>query len=290
MNPNDIMILLIYKKSAYQIYFIDNRNYFVKDRSVLIKKEIALLKKSHEVHENTLLTVEATLQKLNLVYEKCYRARGCSTKVFDLIITVGGDGTFLEAASRAENQPLLGVNSDPKRSLGKYCIAEACNFEDILKKVLEKKIKPKKINRLKGSINRKKSFCFVNDILICHKNHAAISRYALVIGREQEIQRSSGIWISTATGSTGAIRSAGGKVLRASLPHGQYRPRELHPWPIKNYRFKGHVLDFKERFRVISLMRKGVIYVDGSHVSYDFSFGKTIEVRLSTNPVKAFLK
>ena len=53
----------------------------------------------------------------------------------------------------------------------------------------------------------------LNDILICHHNPGAMSRYYLTVGRVREEQRSSGVWIATAAGSSGGLHSAGGKVL-----------------------------------------------------------------------------
>ncbi|CAG2117699.1 unnamed protein product, partial [Medioppia subpectinata] len=68
---------------------------------------------------------------------ECLTASGIETKVVnrteyndnnidwaDVIITSGGDGTFLMAASKVNNRnkPLIGVNSDPKRSVGHLCL------------------------------------------------------------------------------------------------------------------------------------------------------------------------
>jgi len=40
-----------------------------------------------------------------------------------LVITLGGDGTYLRTASMIHNPhvPLLGINTDPGRSLGVLC-------------------------------------------------------------------------------------------------------------------------------------------------------------------------
>lgn len=42
----------------------------------------------------------------------------------DVIITAGGDGTFLMAASKiySKNKPVIGINSDPSRSVGYLCL------------------------------------------------------------------------------------------------------------------------------------------------------------------------
>ncbi len=47
----------------------------------------------------------------------------------DLIITIGGDGTFLRTASHIynTNTPILGITSDPTRSVGALCSYEVNN-------------------------------------------------------------------------------------------------------------------------------------------------------------------
>jgi len=41
----------------------------------------------------------------------------------ELVLSLGGDGTFLKTASMIKNRqmPILGVNTDPKRSVGCLC-------------------------------------------------------------------------------------------------------------------------------------------------------------------------
>jgi NAD kinase len=52
-----------------------------------------------------------------------------------LVVTVGGDGTFLHSAHKIKNNKsyILGVNSKPTKSIGKLCsfnlIAEGCDDE-----------------------------------------------------------------------------------------------------------------------------------------------------------------
>lgn len=55
----------------------------------------------------------------------------------DVIITSGGDGTFLMAASKVNNRnkPVIGVNSDPTRSVGHLCLPKkySNNFTEALR-------------------------------------------------------------------------------------------------------------------------------------------------------------
>ena len=58
----------------------------------------------------------------------------------DVIFSVGGDGTFLLAASKIQDNtiPVIGFNSDPYRSEGYLCISKKYNFlvEDAINKIL----------------------------------------------------------------------------------------------------------------------------------------------------------
>lgn len=61
--------------------------------------------------------------KLNF---KCFRYDYTEAKVnwADVVVPVGGDGTFLLAASKVKNnqKPVIGFNSDPTRSEGHLCV------------------------------------------------------------------------------------------------------------------------------------------------------------------------
>lgn len=59
----------------------------------------------------------------------------------DIVITSGGDGTYLLAASKIRNstKPLIGVNSDPTRSVGHLCLPQkySNDFNAALNKILK---------------------------------------------------------------------------------------------------------------------------------------------------------
>ena len=57
----------------------------------------------------------------------------------------------------------------------------------------------------------------LNDILFANLYPAAVTRYKIKYNGRQEVHKSSGVWISTATGSTAAISAAGGKVYEAKV-------------------------------------------------------------------------
>jgi NAD+ kinase len=126
----------------------------------------------------------------------------------------------------------------------------------------------------------------LNDILICNKNPAAMSHYYLIIDGCREEQRSSGMWIATSAGSTGAIHSAGGKILPLTSDKFQYMPRELCGKIGKSCHFLGGVIPGTQILNLTSLMNAGMIYIDGAHVKIPFPFGTKISIAKSPYPLR----
>jgi len=286
MNQAFKNVLLVYKKSAYSIYFMERKIQLLKGQKSNVQKEIRRFKKAHDEHYATLAKVEHILSKHGIEYTKCSRGRKISYTKFDLIISLGGDGTFLEASRNIKDQVIIGVNSAPSFSVGKLCIGNSKNFEKIIQQIVRQKFTltrwPRLRLKLEGHV---RPVDCVNDILICHRNPAAVSRYYLKIGNLKEEQRDSGLWISTAAGSSGAIKSAGGKLFKSEEKKIQYMPRELYYGFSKKYRHKGGVLRAGERVAVTSLMRSGMIYIDGTHYELKFPFNHTLNVAFSPNPL-----
>ena len=280
-------VLVMYKKSAYRAYFLEPKSSLFRRQSQFDKRELKQFRASHDMHYRTLTSVLEYLREKKISFKACGRGRKVNFKPFDCVITVGGDGTFLEAARHVKHQMMLGINSDPQQSTGKFCFASSFNFRKHIDRLIKNNYKVKKYQRLKlRLVDLAKSVNVLNDILVCHENPAAMSRYYLTVGKMREEQRSSGLWIATAAGSSGAMRSAGGKVMKDDDKRIQYFPRELQYRKGSQYQLKGGIIDSKEEIKIQSLVRKGMIYVDGAHQKYPFNFCGTIRVSLSKEPLK----
>ncbi len=283
-------ILLLYKNSTYASYFLSDRPRSSKLQGLLNSQEVKRFRKTHENHFWTLAYVEAVLKHKKLKFTKFCRGSSINYERYDLIITVGGDGTFLEASRDLKDQVIWGINSDPSWSVGRFCSGNPKNFETMVDRVVQGKVPVRKINRLSLSFDDgTQSMDVLNDLLICHQNPGALSRYYLTVGGVKEEQKSSGVWISTAVGSSGGICSAGGKLLSQESNNFQYRPRELYRGRGRIYRLMGSILKPVQKVKLLSLMREGVVFVDGSHVCLPFSFGTGLHVERSKHPLKAVL-
>jgi NAD+ kinase len=282
-------VLVIRKKTFYEFCFLDRSHPKRSQQMSFSRQDLARFKKMHVAHQKTLKEVRRVLEKYFISYKISYRKTNIQYSSYDLVITVGGDGTFLQAARQLSKQKILGVNSDPKRSIGKFCIAQEKNFEEVFCSILSKKAKIKRLVRFSLITKKQKIKALVlNDILICDANPAAMCRYVLTIGKIMEDQRSSGIWVSTASGSTGAIRSSGGRMLKDTSINIQYRPRELYLQALHPNRLLGGILSLDKSVKIRSMMRKGVIYIDGAHFKIPFSYGDEVMIRRSSMPVETF--
>ena len=271
--------LIVYKKSAYEIYFLESKGlHFASARREM--------KRAHHEHLRTLARVKQVLREEKIKFSAYLRGKITDYRAYDFIISVGGDGTFLEAARHTKNQIILGVNSDPKRSVGRLCTVSRKNFKKALKHILDGKAKIKLLNRIRVIHPRlNKKINALNDVLICHQNPAAMSRYRLAIGGITEDQRGSGIWISTAAGSSGAIRAAGGKILPLESKAIQYIPRELFLGHGAKYRLKGGVVSSRKPVKAYSMMHNGAVYIDGANLSLPFRFTDRVELSISKAPL-----
>ena len=206
--------LVVYKKSYYEIYGYSQRQGRFAARQGHRQAIVEAMRRSHEENQRTLEAVQAAFVAVGMAYDCLYRGELGSVAGYDLLLSVGGDGTFLELARYALDTPVLGVNSDPERSTAFFCAANRSSIRSHLEALLVGKLHEVRLARMQVTINnRLLPHYALNDLLIAHANPAAMTSYTLGLGTISEPQRSSGLWIATAAGSTAAIRAAGGRVL-----------------------------------------------------------------------------
>jgi len=244
-------------------------------------------------HEKTLLEVERVLKKNQVDHRIVSRGNLKNVEGFDLLITVGGDGTFLDTSHYASKKHLLlGVNSHPKLSHGAFCLAQRKNFSALLGKLLRGRAPLLSLQRLQLRIGKRRlPILALNEVLFANRSPAGTSRYVLKVGAKKEVQKSSGVWISTAAGSTAACRSAGGRRLLKNSKQMQFIVREpFISHPRRRLRVVKGLIPPRGSVRFLSQMTKAAVFVDGAHIQYDVDFGEEVEIRSAGDPVKAVLK
>ena len=242
----------------------------------------------------------------------------------DLVITVGGDGTLLSTSCFLDSTiPILGINSDPtkpeekgvakskdeRRSRGALCATSANNVNTNLPRVVMGDMEPGIRTRIqcivKSTYTETRLPPALNDILVAHPSPAAVSRFrfslnALDSNYNPAFQHmehpepgnqifsyncwSSGIWVSTATGSTAAMAAAGGYKMDVHSRNLQYMVREHlleHETDEEGdmAEDKGHgELSPEQMLHLRWNSQFGKVFVDGQHNAFDLTLGDEINI------------
>lgn len=137
---------------------------------------------------------------------------------FDMLISVGGDGTFLKAATLVRNSgiPILGINAG---RLGFLATVQQDNIEVFLQLILEKKYNISKRTLLSltctPNIEAISELNFaMNEVTVSRKDTTSmITIETYLNGEYLNSYWADGLIISTPTGSTGYSMSCGGPIL-----------------------------------------------------------------------------
>lgn len=282
--------LVVYNKPLYQLHVLEQKDpHYI---GLLKKKHptTRLWRAVHAMHQETLEGVQRTLELLGIETDTIFRGQLKKIGNYDLVVTVGGDGTFLDISHILGNQVLLGVNSAPIDSTGALCRARIGDFLTVLVELIAGKRRPQWIPRLKVKVNgRAVAPPVLNEVLFANQSSAGTARYRVIVGKTAEEQKSSGIWIAAPTGSTAAIRSAGGKPMPLTKPAMQYVVRELFPEPGKRFRIRKGILPKGKKLTIYSRMRQGALFIDGNKISVPLNFGDKVEISADGKPLRAVL-
>jgi NAD+ kinase len=202
---------------------------------------------------------------------------------YDLVVVVGGDGTFFGVSHFVRETPVLLVNSDPQTSLGLFACCSRETFPAMLDLFLKDEAPITKLNRLRLSIpTQKVDDRVLNDVLFAHKNPVAMTRYFLRVNGREEFQQSSGLWVSTAAGSTGSTTSAGGKMMPITSRKLQWIVRE--PYSHKGiYRLLKGVS--ASRLEIVPESMECAVWVDGLRTMYSVGPGEIITLETPAEPL-----
>jgi NAD+ kinase len=243
--------------------------------------------RSHTDHAATVNEVMAAIEalgaKAEIVTNEGLRDEGPA----DLVVTIGGDGTLLTASHQVGGStPILGVNSSPDHSVGFFCAARKGNVKAALSAALAGSMPRTVVSRMQVELNGVVlSRRVLNDALFCHEVPAATSRYILRVspggdGGEpyEEEQKSSGLWIGPAAGSTAAQRSAGGHILPLASHRIQYVVREAYTPLGKPLSLSRGTVDDGGSIVLRSKMRQAKLFLDGPHVVYEVGLGDVVRL------------
>ncbi len=237
---------------------------------------------AHDEHTSCLESVRRHLESFHDVTVKTVEVAEIGKllahdlTVPDLVLVVGGDGTFLTASHfMGSDVPILGVNSAPSSSTGFFCAAIAETFPSMFADFREGALASLEVSRMEVLVNdRSISKRILNDALFCNAHPAATSRLVITCHGLEDIQNSSGVWVGTAAGSTGATRSAGGSVLPLTSRNLQLVVRE----PIDGHT-RHLIVQPGSPLIVRSRMDSAAVYIDGPHTEAKVRLGEAVSFR-----------
>jgi NAD+ kinase len=205
----------------------------------------------------------------------------------DVLVVLGGDGTFLRAARAvAETEvPIVGVNLGKIGFLSK---AEASELEALLGKIAEGRFRLENRMALRGAIHGeqggppRRSFVALNDVVVARGALARVVRLDVEIGPSHlATYVADGLVVASPTGSTGYSFSAGGPILDPES-------RNIIVTPIAAYLSAlGSVVvnpDQVVRCRVVEAL-EALVSVDGRE-DYEIGVGDTVTVTALEEPIR----
>ena len=198
------------------------------------------LHQSYISHVKSLAQIKAALNVRCIAYEVAMASRDGEEdfpqpyEKYDAVFAAGGDGTFLKAASEifTSTVPLIGINTDPNASMGALCaIQSAGHFGACLDRLEQgdfdyqtrsrirvslSKLDPGRVEANGSESDNSDDWIFLkkvalNEIFIAERNVAHPIQHEIVVNGvtdEADVQLSSGILISTGTGSAAWIANA----------------------------------------------------------------------------------
>lgn len=279
-------VLVIAKKTTYRRFVVEVAD--VRIAALLEKGDVSVrkLRKSHDDHEAAIAEVMGVLDGLSVPHKRVETSALKTAGPGDLVVTVGGDGTLLRASHEiGEGVPVLGINSAPRHSIGFFCYGKKGNAARALRDAIDGKLPRAALTRMHVSLNDVTiSDRVLNEALYCHASPAATSRYILRIETPgeptiEEEQRSSGLWVGPAAGSTAAQRSAGGRILPLLSRKVQVVVREPYTAIGKTFHYRRGLVGRGGRVVLVSKMREAKIFLDGHDREFDVTIGDVVVMR-----------
>ena len=201
------------KVAIYGQYYQNSTEPIIKDIFVFFHKN-----KVEIVIESNFLDI---LNEKNIIEKKEYKTFSSHlelNKSFDMLISIGGDGTILRAATlvRGSGVPILGINAG---RLGFLATVQKDNIAKFMQVVIDKKytISKRTLLSLKCSNDNEEiddiNFA-MNEICVSRKDTTSMITIETYLNDEYlNSYWADGLIISTPTGSTGYSMSCGGPIL-----------------------------------------------------------------------------
>ena len=188
------------------------------------------LSHSYYSHLNSLQNIVTELKRNNIDYTIVTATRDLTDDFpesylnYDAILSAGGDGTFLKAASEMYtlDVPLIGINTDPNKSKGALCtVHDSIKFGQYLQQIQAGDYEWRQHSRIRVQLEKDSGMdtlewtqlkqVALNEIFFAERNVAHPIQHEVIVDQQvssADVQLSSGILICTGTGSSAWMANA----------------------------------------------------------------------------------
>lgn len=276
-----MVVLIVTKTTNYELHGAAIEAKVADGR--IPKDALSRLTTAHQEHYQTLNRLRDALSKAGVGFEETSRDSVKPwPKTLDAVITVGGDGTLLAATHQMAGGLIAGVRSAVS-SVGFLCVAGRDQIEDLVRALVEGRLEAVKVARLAAEVTKSstgeqvRTEPVLNDLLYANASPAATTRYKIRFGAAEEVHRSSGLWVSTAAGSTAAILAAGGARRPITDSLAQFKVRELYTLGHTEPKIAGGLFDPQsEVLEIENRCQQAILALDGQHGVQPLAYGDLI--------------
>ncbi|MBP1968903.1 NAD+ kinase [Virgibacillus natechei] len=211
-----------------------------------------------------------------------------NAKDASIIVSIGGDGTFLQAVRKTGfRQDCLYTGITSSGESGLYCDFNMDNFSEMLDTIQHAEMEVRRFPVIKVDINGESSFYCLNELSV---RSTIITTIAINVGIDDnhfETFRGDGLIVATPTGSTGYNKSTHGAVIDPLLP--SFQVSELASLNNNRYRTLGSsfVLS-KDRKLTLEVIQDGNDYpiIGMDNEAFSIQNIKDMTVTLSDKVIK----
>ncbi|ASW75364.1 sugar kinase [Chryseobacterium piperi] len=248
----------------------------------------------HENFHQVFMEIQTKLSKV--IKNKVLEREFVPSYIFsekNLTVVIGQDGLVANVAKYSRNIPIVAINPDEARYDDILLPFNVKNFLKGVNRVINESFSSKKMRFAEVVLNDGQKLLAVNDLFIGISSHSS-ARYKILLNGKEEMHSSSGIIVSTKTGSTGWLSSifnmAYGILGSKKLKYPKLNDDDLYfavREPFKSIRTQteicGGTIKKGNKLIIESLMpNNGFIFSDGIEQDFlQFNSGTTAEIRLS---------
>lgn len=208
-------------------------------------------------------------------------------KKSNLVLSVGGDGTLLRAASKAKDKLILGINSNSKKSEGALCVVKSADLKVKLKRVIKGDFLVENFAKARVFLKKSgKSYSALNEIYFGSAFSYHTSRYSLKFGKIKEEQKSSGVVISTGLGSTAWYRSIAKESFDPKLKELRFVVRDPYQGKLSQVNLLRGKISGRKKLYLKPNMIKPIVAIDSIS---EIPLNSKDEVQVSISPEPARL-